>query len=257
MKRKAGLSLRKIFAFAGSVIGIFSLTMGPGFAHERHYAFNEEYHTLPKGGFEIENWVTFKMPKRHTTNENTFEYQEELEYGVVEHWTLAHYERWETVNHAGVQKDATKYSGFKFESKYRIGERGKYWVDPLLYLEIARDPRDHDIPLELEGKLVLSKNFGKWNVSYNQIIDSKTGSRGRTEHEFTVGANYEITNGFRLGVESTGQYWKPGSNRNELALGPAIAYSNPYFWLALGSQFGVNHAADDWQARVIVGIPIG
>ena len=231
------------------------------FAHVRTYAWNQIYSTLPKGQFEVEGYTTLRVPDDKHSNENEWEYQGELEYGVTDHLNIAHYERWETVNRAGMddngipKKDSTKHSGFKFEAKYRIGEKGKYWVDPLLYLEISRDPRKHDIPMELEGKIVLSKDLGKFNLTYNQIMASELGSEGRTTHEFTLGMNYELFSGFRLGIESQGQYWNPGSNRNELAMGPTVAYETPWFWVAVGALFGLNHAADDTQARILVGVP--
>lgn len=224
------------------------------FAHVRRYVWTTEYQTIPQGGFELENWVTFKVPRWDQSNENTIQYQEELEYGVTDRWTVAHYERWKTKNQVGPD-DATVYEGFKFETKYRFGERGKYGVDPLLYLEWATDFREEDHPNELEGKLVLSKDFGKWNVVYNQIIESELGSGGRTEQNYSVGASYELFSGVRVGGEGFGNYWKPGSHRNEISMGPTLSYENQYFWVTAGFAFGVNHSAEDTQARVIVGIP--
>ena len=225
-------------------------------AHERHYVWSAEYQTLPQGMFEVENYTTAKVPDFKKTNANTWEYKTELEYGLTDRITIAHYEHWITQNKVR-GKDATKYSGFDFEIKYSIGEVGKYWVDPLLYFEIKHDPRKKDTPIVLEEKLVLSKNLGKLNITYNQIMESGTGHKGRTEHEFTLGFNYALTDSLRLGLETKGQYWNPENHRNELALGPTVSYSHKYFWVAVGTLFGVNRAADDWQTRLIVGIPIG
>ena len=255
MSDKAGLIFK-----AGALVLIACLTSAwnplEAFAHVRHYVWSTEYQTLPKNGAEVESYVTMKVPDGHHSNANQWEYQEELEYGVTDHFSAAHYERWQTVNKVEADaKDATKYSGFKFEGKYRIGERGKYWVDPLLYFEISRDPREKDIPLTLEEKIILSKDIGKFNVVYNQIMESGTGSHGRTEHEFTVGMNYEIFSELFLGMETKGQYWNPGSHKNEMTLGPTIAYEAKYFWIAAGALFGVNHHGDDYQARIIIGVP--
>lgn len=237
-------------------LGLLAVDSQEGFAHVRRYAFTEDYRTIPQGGFEVEQWTTFKMPNHHRSNKNTFQYQTELEYGITDHWTVAHYERWETKNVVGPD-GSTVYKGFKFETKYRMGEKGKYWLDPLLYLEWQTDPRDHQNPNTLEEKIVLSKEIGKFNATYNQIMESKLGSGGRTEHKFTVGMGYEWFGGFHAGVELKGDWWRPGSHRNRLALGPNLAYESQYFWVATSVVFGANHAADDVEARVIVGIPIG
>ncbi len=224
------------------------------FAHARTYVWTEEYQTLPKGGREAEGSTTLQVPNGGQTNVNTWEYQGELEYGMTDHWTLAHYERLKTENQIG-SDDATNYEGFKFESKYRIGEKGKYWVDPLIYLEWATDFREEDHPNSLEGKIVLSKDFGKLNIVTNQILESELGENGRTTPEFRVAANYEVFSGVHVGGEFDGDYWAPSSHRNPLSLGPTVAYEHKYFWVAAGALFAVNHAADDHEVRVIVGVP--
>lgn len=236
------------------------------FAHARTYVWNQEYQTLPQGVFELESHTRVKVPDmgKHS-GANEWKYEEELEYGVTDHLNISHYQQWETANHEGFDddgipsKDVTKYAGFKFETKYRIGEKGKYWVDPLVYLEYEYEPqeRKEGAPHVIEGKIVLSKDFGRFNTTYNQIMESKLGHKGRTEHEYTLGFNYEFFEGFRSGMEIKGQYWNPGSNRNEIALGPTVAYEAKYFWVAVGVLIGANEAADDFQGRVSVGIPIG
>ena len=248
---------------------ILSLFLGTAsreaFAHARTYVWTQEYKTLPKGIFELESHTTSKVPHGSASDENSWTYEQELEYGVTDHLNISNYEVWETQNQTGFDdngvphKDVTQYAGYKFETKYRIGETGKYWVDPLLYLEYFYDPRERfeGAPNGLEGKIVLSKDFGKLNATYNQSMESGFGHKGRTEHEFFFGMNYEVFPEARVGVETTGQYWNPGSNRNEVALGPTLSYEAKYFWIAAGVLFGVNHAADDFQARLSVGVPIG
>jgi len=243
------------WGWRGIFLGILvSLAASPAWAHVRHYVWTTEYQTIPKGEFELENWVTFKVPDTENSRENKIQYQEELEYGITDRWTLAHYQRFQTLNKVGPD-DATVYQGFKFETKYRFGEKGKYWLDPLLYLEWATDFRDEDHPNAIEGKIVLSKDLGNFNVTYNQIMESELGEGGRTEQNFSVGASYEVLSDFRLGAEFFGNYWHPSSHRNELSLGPTLSYEHKYFWVTAGFGFGVNHASDDMQARVIVGIP--
>ncbi len=227
---------------------------GEASAHTRKYIFTEEYRTIPKGGFEIESFVKSKVPNHRRPNVNTFEFQEELEYGLTDHLTLAHYEVWERVNRRN-QDDDTAYKSFKFEGKHRLGEKGKYWLDPLLYLEWITEPRRTKNKNKLESKLVLSKDFGNFNLTYNQIMENRLGTGGRSEHKYTFGANYEFPWGIHAGVELKGDWWRPGSHKNQLALGPTLAWEGSYFWVATGVAFGANHHADDYEARLIVGVP--
>ena len=243
------------------VLILILLTSRQAFAHTRNYAWTEIYETLPQGGKEIEGRAALKVEDGSKTNVNEWEYQGEFEYGVTDHWTLAHYERWLTTNQTGVDdngvpsKDHTNYEGFKFESKYRIGEKGKYWLDPLIYLEWATDPRNHPHENEFEGKLVLAKQIGDFDISYNQIIESEIGKGGRTEHNYSVGVGYEVGYGVHVGGELFGNYWHPGSHKNEISLGPTIRYEGKYFWVTTGVAFALNTHDDDVQARVIVGVP--
>ena len=247
--------MKKLGSLAFAVLMVVSVNLKDAFAHVRTYAWNQEYQTIPQGTFEFEDWTTFSVPDGSQTRENSIQYQGELEYGITDHWTFSNYERWKTINVAGPD-DSTVYEGFKFENKYRFGERGKYWLDPLLYLEWKTDPREHDHHNELEGKMVLSKSFGKFNAVYNHILEFELAGDGRMHHEFTSGANYQVFSDLRAGVEFTGQYWNPGSHRNELALGPTLSWESKYFWVVAGVLFGANHEASDHEIRLIVGIPL-
>ncbi len=224
------------------------------FAHERNYVWTEMYRTIPKGSWELEGWTTFKMPNTKKTNTNSFEYQGELEYGLTDRWTIAMYQRWKTDNKTKGE-DATTYQGFKFETKYRIGEKGKYWLDPLIYLEWVTNPQNRHNPNKIEGKIVLSKDIERFNFTYNQIMESTLGSGGRTEHNYAVGASYEIFDDIKIGAEIKGNYWRPSSHKNKISVGPTISWANKYFWVATGVAFGANKHADDVEARVLVGVP--
>ncbi len=246
--------MKKLGILGIIVLTVFAFNMKNALAHLRTYAFTEEYKTIPQGNFEFEDWTTFKVPDGTEPANNSFDYQGELEYGITDRLTIAHYERWRTKNVKGPD-DSTVYRGFKFETKYRFGNKGQFWLDPLIYVEWATDPRERDHYNTIESKLVLSKDINKLNVVYNQIMENQLARDGRTNHEFSTGVNYEIFSGVHAGVEFTGQLWAPGSHRNELSVGPTLAWENKYFWVVAGALFAVNHAADDHQVRLIVGIP--
>jgi len=234
----------------------FLVITDSAFAHNRRYVFSQEYRTIPQGGWEIESHTRLKVPNWNTSNKNTWEFHEELEYGITDRWTLAGYLVWRRNNRIG-SNDSTVFKGTKLETKYRIGKKGQYWLDPLLYLEWVRNERDRSNESKVEAKLVLSKDFNKVNLTYNQIIESTLGDGGRTEHNFSFGANYELPHDFFAGLETKGNYWRPGNHRNKLSMGPTVAWEGTYFWVTTGVLFGLNRAANDIEARVIVGIPIG
>jgi len=65
--------------------------------------------------------------------------------------------------------ESLKYQGTKFETRYRFGERGHFFVDPLIYIEYKIGASGEKIAVE--GKLVLAKDIGKLNIAYNQIVE--------------------------------------------------------------------------------------
>ncbi|GEM_PF-1306455 len=225
-----------------------------------YYAFMEEYYTIPKHSFELQSQTTFNMPSYHVGGTNNFDYIGRLWYGVTDRIAVSNSETWKTVNQSGLTDDdqvppipskrRIYYDGFTVEARYRIGEKGKYWMDPLLLVAWQKHNHEEVNEKEIVGTIVLSKDLGNFNVTYNQIIDSGLGHRGRTQQDFAGGVSYRLPRGFQIGIETNGNYWKPSSNQNNLAIGPSFAYEGKHFWIVLGSLFAVTHVRDDRDAKV-------
>jgi len=197
--------------------------------------------------WELETYVTSEVPNMHKSNINSVKPQLELEYGVTDRLDLAMYQMWEHKN--TTSGASSEYDGFKIRARYRLGEKGKHFVDPELYFEYIRDD-DFSKPNVGEMKLILAKDIGDFNLSYNQIIERSLENDGKTNHEYAIGASYGFLADFKLGLESKGSY-----NEREYAIGPTISWVNSKFWVSLGAAFGLNKRTDDLQTRMIVGIP--
>jgi hypothetical protein len=230
-------------------MGIFWASSGPGFADRRSYVWTYEYMTMPKGMWELETYVTTEVPDMHKSNINTVKPQIELEYGITDRWDVAMYQMWEFKNNRN-KKDVSEYKGFKLRTRYKIGERGKFFVDPLLYFEYIRDD-DFSKPNVAEAKLVLAKDIGDLNISYNQIMKRDLEREGKTDHEYASGVSYALTPRFRVGIESKGNY-----SKGKYALGPTIAYTPKKVkaYVAAGAVFGLNDRTSDLQTRMIIGV---
>lgn len=230
---------------------IFSLAIVFGFtsfsyADRRSYVWTYEYMTMPKGMWELETYVTSEIPNLHKSNINTVKPQLELEYGITDRWDVAMYQMWEFKNKRF--ENDSEYKGFKLRTRYKIGEKGKFFVDPLLYFEYIRDD-DFSKPNVGEAKLVLARDIGDFNVSYNQIIKRNLDRRGKTDNEYAAGMSYAFTPRFRIGIESKGNYPK-----EKYAVGPALSYAFNKAFITLGTVFGLNERTDDLQTRMIVGM---
>ena len=217
-------------------------------ADRRGYVWTYEYQTMPKGQAELEYYLTQKIPDSHKYDEkNTWEHQLELEYGLTDRWDISVYQRWTQTNTDS--KDSFDYAGTKLRTRYRLGEKGMYPLDTLLYLEYIR-PDGSDAPEILEGKIVLAKDIGKINLSYNQIIKAGINNNGKTENEYAAGINYEINPSWKIGIESTGNL-----TEDKFYLGPTVSWANEKYWAGFGALRGLNEVSDDYRFRLIIGFP--
>ena len=64
---------------------------------------------------------------------------------------------------------ATSRSASKLRMRFRLGEKGHWPLDPLIYLEYKDNAAfDHSA---LETKLILARDFEKLNVSLNPVLE--------------------------------------------------------------------------------------
>jgi len=214
-------------------------------ADRRSYVWTYEYQTMPKGMTEAEFYLNEEQKNIDKAKPNVWKPQVELEYGVTDHFDVSMYQVFEQSN---TDKSSDfKYNGFKIRTRYRVSERGSLPVDVLVYFEYIR-PGDFKEPNELEEKLVLAKDIGNFNISYNQIFEQELESNGKAEYEYAAGISYEITPSFKIGIESKGNY-----TDREYYIGPTIGWASSKFWVSAGIVAGLTNQSDDMQARLIVG----
>lgn len=216
-------------------------------ADRRSYVWTYEYQTMPKGMAEAEYYVTTEVPNTNKKNINTWKHQLELEYGLTDRWDISMYQMWKHKNTSS--GSTTEYDGFKFRTRYRIGEKNQFLLDPLLYFEYIRDD-DFSKPNVGEIKLILAKDIENINLSYNQILKRNLEKEGKTDHEYAAGVSYRFLSEFKLGIESKGNY-----SSEKYAAGPTASFAAKRFWVSFGAVFGLNDRTDDVQTRMIVGVP--
>jgi hypothetical protein len=78
-------------------------------------------------------------------------------------------------------------------------------VDTLLYFEYIMNPNATN-QNTLEGKVILAKDIGKFNIAYNQIIKQELASDVKTKHEYAAGLSYAITPRFKVACETKESY---------------------------------------------------
>ena len=231
-------------------IACFLITFGiaaNAHADRRSYVWTYEYQSMPKGRAEIEYYLTEEQKNIEKSKPSTWKHWVELEYGVTDHFDISMYQQFKQSNTA--DSNTFDYDGFKVRGRYRILEKGKLFVDTLLYLEYIRnDNLDKDNVLE--AKVILAKDIESFNLAYNQIFKQELAEGGKTEHEYAAGVSCAITPNFKVACETKGNY-----TDRKYYVGPTLAWSSHKFWVSGGALAGLNKRSDDLQARLIVGVP--
>ena len=211
-------------------------------ADERFFTYVYDADVLPKGQIEFEQWLTHRRGKSGQTF-SAWDFREEIEYGLCENLSTALYLNFRQVNQtdqSGTDVDSFRFKGISAEFKYRLLNPEKHPVGLALYLE----PTYNGNEVELEEKIILSKNFGeKWvtafNVSTEQEWEREAGAtKEETTLEFSAGVAYRLNPNWSLGLEARHHRVFDGLGfQNELGrawfVGPNVHYGGPKWWATL------------------------
>lgn len=243
--KKSTLNLAGAAVFASAL----AAAPAPAKADPRSYVWTYEYLTVREGRAELEYYSTAELPDSGAPKTSTWKHQAELEYGLTPKTDIALYQMFKQVNTpAG---GTFSYDGMKFRLRHRLAEKGELPVDTLLYAEYVRGA-DLAEQGELEAKLVLGKDLGRLNLSYNQVVEFPVEKPAAAEHSFTAGASWKVSDVFKAGLEAAGEYKADG-----YYLGPTLHFRarDMKLWASLGYLAGLNPDSKDAQTRLIVGVP--
>lgn len=249
-------------AFTVAWIAIASAP-GPAHAGNRPFSFIEHATTEAKGEWEYEQWVTWKKYKRDDNAYEAFEFAHEIEYGLTDRLQLAVYlARWSYSNGASVERDGFNFDNAAIEVKYNLTDPTNDFIGVGFYFEYAGGPHEH----ELEGKLLLQKNFGQLIVAYNLILANEweqegSGEPWEKEGEFsqTLGVSYQVTPSLSFGGEAVHKVAFPEWETREehlLYMGPNISYRSKGWWVVFTPTYQITNVRDEPEfiTRLIFGI---
>jgi hypothetical protein len=215
-------------------------------ADRRSFIRSYEYATQPKGNLELEVWNDIEAPKTGGFDAASTLHRVELEYGVTDHWDLALY-------HVFAQESGSsfKFDSWRAETRYRLGEKGEWPVDLLLYFEVER-PAAFAEPWEFEEKIILGKDIGPIGLVANLVAEQKfLHARDGHRWEVDLGARYEIVPQLRL----AGEVWmlqesSGGVSRTSYFAGPSISVASGKIWFQIGVGFGLG-IADTYSSAFV------
>ena len=214
-------------------------------ADQRWYVWTYQYLVVPRGQGELEHYVTFAAPDfGKLEGQVSAEHQFELEVGMNGRFDFGIYQVF------GQEPGGPfRYRGFKLRARYRLGEPGRFFLNPLAYVEYAGTPDFGDQKLEL--KAILARDFKQLNLALNPVLElEKEEGEWEIVPEYAAGLSYGLSKLFRAGFELKG-------SEHGHYFGPVLAHGNSDFWFALGSAFAVTKVSSGkpkFQLRLILGM---
>ncbi len=246
--------MNKILLLAAASFAWFATTAS---ASERRFTYSYEATTMPKGAWEYEQWFTWKS----YDDKDRFDFRHEFEYGITDSLTLDIYVadwRYEDVAGEGSETD---YKSSGFSLRKMLTDPNKSVLGSGLYGEVLVG----DQKVELEGKLLLQKNFGPLMAVYNLVLEAEwegedLGSLDEAVGvwENTFGLSYQITPGLFVGMEALHEVEFPDWSKagdHAFYAGPNISFRKGSFFATVTGLFQATsvQGEPDTQLRVIAG----
>lgn len=246
MKENRMLSM---IAGAAVLAAVTAAAPSPAKADPRTYVWTYEYMTVREGHAELEYYSTTEVADTGVPENSVWKQNIELEYGLTPRTDIALYQNFKQTNTAASKTFV--YDGMKLRLRHRLAEKGELPVDTLLYAEYKRGT-DLSSQGDLEAKLILARDIGKFSVSYNQVMEFPLEKTSDAEHYFYAAAAWKASGVFRLGMEGKGVY-----RTGEAYLGPTLHFRarDMKVWANIGYLAGLNADSKDAQTRLIVGVP--
>lgn len=227
-------------------------------AGSRRFAYSYETTTMAKGAMELESWVTWKTDKASDPDFERFDIRHEFEYGFSDRLQLAlYFADWRYEENA-TESGKTEFRDVALEAIYNLTDPSTTPFGSALYGEI----KGGDDFIELEAKILLQKNIGKWMFVYNaggEIEWENNYESDEAELMQSAGASYQITPSWSAGAELLHEIAVPDVDTigdSAVYLGPNVAWRNNRFSVALTGLWQLTSLAGepDFQLRTIFAV---
>ena len=225
----------------------------PAFADESPFGDIYTTDTLPKGGREVEQWLTYEHGRPFETF-NHLAGRTEIEYGITSRLQASlylNYDWFENSPHSDKadtpHQNFARFTGVSGEVIYRLVDPYTHPIGVALYLEplIGSDNR------EVEFKVLLQKNFlddrlvlaANGVLEYEWTKDEEEWAHN-TEVKALLGLSYRFAPNWFAGAEFMFKREFDGhvfdhaiAAADSFFLGPTVHYTHDKWWVTLSSQF--------------------
>lgn len=234
------------------------------YANPRTLPFTYPSESLPKGGFELEQYFDLTPVKFNDSTgtkggvwSTKYVITTEYEYGITDRLELGLYlEFANDTGTGGSSAPPALFDGIKQRLRYRLAAPGRWPVDVAFYLETAEFYNE----FELEGKVILQRRVGPVAFMVNLWAEREFYYNGIGEWVLnpTAGVTWQLHPMFHLGLE----YWMhaelggpattdPVTRANQDAhhyLGPAAMLQFRRFWWTTGVYARLDDIAENTRS---------
>ena len=233
--------------------------VNPVEAGARRFTYVYEATTSPPGSIESENWITWGTSPRENRRINTVDFRHELEFGITDHFQASVY-----LADWGYREDPVAHEhGFSYQSSaieliYNLTNPTTDLLGSAVYGEIRAGPEE----FELESKVILQKNIGRFVLGYNATLEATwEGERleeNAGELSQSLGVSYEITPSFLIGAELLHEIDLPDwaeAKDSVVYGGPNVSYRHGNWWATVTPLIQMTNIGSevDVQTRLIFG----
>jgi len=228
-------------------------------AGARRFTYVYEATTAAPGSVESENWITWGASPPEEGRFHSLDFRHEIEVGLTDHLQMGIY-----LANWGYREDPAAHEhGFAYQSSaveliYNLTNPTTDLLGLALYGEVRAGPEE----LELESKVILQKNLGRFVLAYNGTLEAKWEGDHLEERagelSQSVGVSYEISPTFLLGAELLHEIDLPdwsGAGDSIVYGGPNLSYRRGNWWATVTPLVQLTDVASevDVQTRLIFG----
>ena len=231
----------------------------PTLAGERSFAWAYEAHVMPRGGREYEQWITWKTDKGSDPTFDRLDLRHEIEFGLTDRLQAGiYFADWRYQDGALVVDDGAEFHDTAVEFIYQLADPTLDPIGSALYGEVKVGPEF----FELEGKLILQKNFPGWKAVWNGTIEAEWEGDGLGEDkgafEQVLGLSWQLAPDLSVGVELMHEIefddWSETAD-DVVYLGPNVTVRTNDWWCIIAPLLQVTDVISepDFQVRALLG----
>lgn len=229
------------------------LAVSAASATERRFAVSYETTTAPAGTVEVEQQFAWEKGSGF----DTYGFRQEVEFGITDRFQLAFY-LFDFEHAREADFHGTLWTGSGIEAVYQLTDPNKDAFGSALYGEAIMN----DTELELEGKILLQKNFGPFILVYNGVIEAHWEDRYAHQVgvlEQTLGLSYQVAPSFSVGFEAKHEVafdeWKHNEG-NAVFVGPNVSFRKGKFFAAVAGLMRVSDVPGEphLELNTVVGL---